>query len=71
MERRHERPVMLLDDVFSELDAQRCARVLDRILDMGMQCFVTTTEGERIAALTDREVVVVEVSGGTIHAVAA
>jgi len=71
MDRRHERPIMLLDDVFSELDAERSARVLDRILDMGMQCFVTTTDGERIAAMTRKEVVVVEVSNGTIHAVAA
>jgi DNA replication and repair protein RecF len=71
MERRHERPIMLLDDVFSELDADRSAHVLDRILEMGMQCFVTTTDGERIAAMTRKDVVVVEVSNGTIHSVAA
>lgn len=71
MERRHERPIMLLDDVFSELDADRSAHVLDRILEMGMQCFVTTTDGDRIAAMTRKDVVVVEVSNGTIHSVAA
>lgn len=47
-ERRSERPVVLLDDVFSELDRDRCARVLNRVLSMGMQCFVTTTEGESV-----------------------
>jgi DNA replication and repair protein RecF len=47
-ERCDERPVVLLDDVFSELDKDRCARVLDRVLAMGMQCFVTTTEGESV-----------------------
>lgn len=71
MERRHERPIMLLDDVFSELDADRSAHVLDRILEMGMQCFVTTTDGDRIASMTRKDVVVVEVSNGTIHSVAA
>lgn len=47
-ERCDERPVVLLDDVFSELDKDRCARVLNRVLAMGMQCFVTTTEGESV-----------------------
>jgi DNA replication and repair protein RecF len=47
-ERCDERPVVLLDDVFSELDKDRCARVLERVLAMGMQCFVTTTEGESV-----------------------
>lgn len=47
-ERCDERPVVLLDDVFSELDRDRCARVLDRVLLMGMQCFVTTTDGDNV-----------------------
>ena len=50
-ERCNERPVVLLDDVFSELDRDRCARVLERVLAMGMQCFVTTTEGETVLKL--------------------
>jgi DNA replication and repair protein RecF len=48
-ERCKERPVVLLDDVFSELDSERSALVLERISAMGMQCFVTKT-GEREAA---------------------
>lgn len=47
-ERCNERPVVLLDDVFSELDRDRCARVLERVLLMGMQCFVTTTDGDNV-----------------------
>jgi DNA replication and repair protein RecF len=47
-ERRGERPVVLLDDVFSELDEQRARRVLDRILELGLQCLVTTTDGDRV-----------------------
>lgn len=47
-ERRNERPVILLDDVFSELDSQRAARVLARMVDLGLQCLVTTTDGESV-----------------------
>lgn len=45
---RNERPVVLLDDVFSELDRTRIERVMQGVLAMGMQCFVTTTEGDGI-----------------------
>ncbi len=47
-ERRNERPVVLLDDVFSELDEQRASRVLARVAELGLQCLVTTTDGERV-----------------------
>ncbi|HLP27260.1 MAG TPA: DNA replication and repair protein RecF [Candidatus Didemnitutus sp.] len=52
-ERCNERPIVLLDDVFSELDRDRCARVLDKVLLMGMQCFVTTTDGENVMRLME------------------
>jgi DNA replication and repair protein RecF len=51
MTQRNERPVVLLDDVFSELDADRIKRVMHGVLAMGMQCFVTTTEGDSIDAM--------------------
>jgi len=51
LEKTNERPVVLLDDVFSELDRTRCAHVMELVLAMGMQCFVTTTDGESIAML--------------------
>lgn len=50
-ERCDERPVVLLDDVFSELDKDRCARVLRKVVEMGMQCFVTTTDGETVMSM--------------------
>lgn len=64
-ERRRERPVVLLDDVFSELDAQRSARVLARIRELGMQCFVTTTEDERFRGLSG-QVGLVQLAQGRI-----
>ncbi|MBU3741290.1 MAG: DNA replication and repair protein RecF [Candidatus Kapabacteria bacterium] len=48
---RNERPVVLLDDVFSELDRRRIERVMHGVLTMGMQCFVTTTEGDSIGSM--------------------
>ena len=44
-QKKHERPVVLLDDVFSELDEYRSAGVLQRILHLEMQCFISTTNG--------------------------
>lgn len=50
-ERCNERPIVLLDDVFSELDGERSMRVLESIIRMGMQCFVTTTNGAEVVDL--------------------
>lgn len=41
-ERRNEKPICLLDDVFSELDAQRARHLLNELSQTG-QCFVTLT----------------------------
>lgn len=45
---RNETPVLLFDDIFSELDGERTARVLQQVLDSGAQTFITTTEGEKL-----------------------
>jgi len=42
-ERRNEDPILLLDDLFSELDAQRSRRILAVVGTMG-QAIITTTE---------------------------
>jgi DNA replication and repair protein RecF len=47
---RNETPVLLFDDIFSELDGERTARVLHQVLDSGAQTFITTTEGEKLIA---------------------
>jgi recombinational DNA repair ATPase RecF len=39
---------LLFDDIFSELDGNRTARVLQQVLDSGAQTFITTTEGEKL-----------------------
>jgi DNA replication and repair protein RecF len=47
---RDETPVLLFDDIFSELDGKRTAKVLQQVLDSGAQTFITTTEGEKLIA---------------------
>lgn len=42
-ERREDPPVMLLDDIFSELDRARATRILELVGELG-QCVVTATE---------------------------
>lgn len=42
-ERRDEPPVLLLDDVFSELDRARAARILELVEELG-QCVITATD---------------------------
>ncbi|MBI4126272.1 MAG: DNA replication and repair protein RecF, partial [Deltaproteobacteria bacterium] len=43
-EETHDRPVLLLDDVTSELDEQRLQRLLDHLCEIKAQTFLTTTE---------------------------
>ncbi len=43
-----ESPVLLLDDVFSELDEARQAALLERV--QGAQCFITTAVPMRVSA---------------------
>jgi len=51
--RTGELPVLLLDEVLAELDAQRAAQLFDAI-PAGAQCFVTTTDLARAVAPSDR-----------------
>ena len=42
-----ESPLILMDDIFTELDAARRGLVLQHILELGEQAIITTTEWER------------------------
>lgn len=44
----NETPIVLLDDIFSELDAKRTEFVIKTILDNLAQAFITVTEDEKI-----------------------
>jgi DNA replication and repair protein RecF len=45
---KNETPIMLFDDIFSELDAIRTARVFQNIISSKAQTFITTTESESL-----------------------
>ena len=64
---RGERPVLLLDDVFSELDGARQARLLEVVSDC--QAFVTCTHLEEFAAIEQLAMQVWHVAGGTVSEV--
>lgn len=58
-------PLMLLDDVMSELDASR-RRLLAELLADGGQSLLTATEVDHVPAAGDREPVILEVEHGTL-----
>lgn len=62
---RGQTPLLLLDDVMSELDAERRERLVSRITAAG-QSVVTTTELEHVPTGEDAGVARVEVSGGVV-----
>ena len=64
-ERRGQEPVLLLDDVLSELDAGRRSQVLDRV-SRYEQCFITTTDVDSVDAAYLSRMVRFAVSGGRV-----
>jgi len=63
--RMGELPVLLLDEVLAELDAQRAAQLFDAIPD-GAQCFVTTTDLARAVAPASRPSVEFTIEAGRV-----
>ena len=61
------RPVLLLDDVFSELDENRCKSLL-RLLKTERQVFLTTTSLENLPDELRDTMVINQISNGTIKA---
>jgi DNA replication and repair protein RecF len=69
-DRCNETPLLLLDDVFSELDAHRCRHLLDLVAEAG-QAFVTATD-ERLVPTDGRNAaprVRFNVQGGRVERV--
>src|SRR4051812_16857798 len=67
---RKRPPLMLLDDVMSELDATRRERLAELLRDGG-QALVTTTDVDHVPGATDAEVKVTAVLDGTVVEAAA
>lgn len=62
---RRRPPLMLLDDVMSELDATRRERLAEQ-LRAGGQALVTTTDADHVPGAGDSDVTVISVLDGTI-----
>lgn len=67
-EKSHQYPILLLDDVFSELDNTRKRQLIER-LPKNMQIFITTTEEIDINWFKDRSVKLYEIEKGSIKEV--
>ena len=63
-----ERPVILLDDVSSELDAVRRKMLFDRVGELGGQVLITTTDEGMVAELPEEEVKRFHVEQGRVKA---
>lgn len=61
-----ERPVILLDDVSSELDTGRRKMLFERVGELGGQVLITTTDEGLVAELVDERVKRFLVEGGKI-----
>jgi DNA replication and repair protein RecF len=60
-------PILLLDDLASELDQQRTANMLAFLDRKPIQVFITTTEPSAIPFAATAEVTTFRVDGGTVH----
>jgi DNA replication and repair protein RecF len=61
-----ERPVILLDDVSSELDASRRKILFEQVEDLGGQVLITTTDEDLVSDLKGRKVKKFKVNAGEI-----
>ena len=61
---RAEKPVLLLDDVFSELDANRQRLLLTAV--SGCQCFITCTGVEELGPMGDQQMQLFSVRDGEV-----
>jgi len=64
---RGEVPLFLVDDVSSELDRSRTARLVELLADLGAQVFATTTAPEHLSALPESDTLHFQVDGGVVR----
>jgi DNA replication and repair protein RecF len=62
-----ERPILLLDDVLSELDPAHRLTLLDRVRSIGAQLLLTTADAAQIADSSVADLAVASVEPGAIQ----
>jgi DNA replication and repair protein RecF len=70
-DRRESPPVMLLDDVMSELDADRRESLIELLRSGDGQSVITATDPEHVPGADEHDVHRIEVRDATVHDVAA
>lgn len=60
-------PTLLLDDVSSELDGVRRAKLFTRLLEMGTQVLLTTTDKQYAVQLLEAQALLIEVERGVLN----
>jgi DNA replication and repair protein RecF len=63
---RRSAPLMLLDDVMSELDRARREALVELLRNEGGQSLITTTDLEHVPTATDGDVSRIEVAAGRV-----
>jgi DNA replication and repair protein RecF len=66
-ERFSERPIFLLDDVFSELDSIRQNKLIKHLVSLGAQTLITTTDLDNIDKTIIKQSIVFRVHNNTIR----
>ena len=69
LETHGDPPLLLLDDVSSELDDTRNAYLFDHLGQRPGQCFITTTDPRHVRIAADRDRVDHEVRDGVVSRV--
>lgn len=65
---RGDRPLFLLDDLSSELDRARTGRLVEALIDLDTQVWVTTTDPDHLGALPAGEACTLRVRDGVVEA---
>jgi len=61
----HKKPILILDDLFSEIDAEKISNILD-FLDKDIQTFITTTEIDKVDSSLLKNTKIFHVINGSI-----
>ncbi|MCM1053069.1 MAG: DNA replication/repair protein RecF [Ruminococcus sp.] len=65
MEKLHKKPILILDDLFSELDQEKINNILE-LIDDDMQTFITTTEINNVSRELLKKAKIYHVINGSI-----
>jgi len=63
----NETPVLLFDDIFSELDIERSNKVFSRVIENKSQTIITMTNSERLMGSFSSKAVFFDITEGKVQ----